>query len=130
MTEPAPANFVDLFLVTLGLFITFALCWRLRGLISTIVRWTLYLGIAMIVVGVGLAILYPDGFILARNFSNEHKHHLEESQALSLGRNIIFDLAKNLYRSYNIARGLQVVVSAPVILSTTTTTTTPPKKTS
>ncbi len=122
MTEPAPANFVDLFLVTLGLFITFALCWRLRGLISTVVRWTLYLGIAMIVVGVGLAILYPDGFILARNFSNEHKHHLEESQALSLGRNIIFDLAKNLYRSYHIARGLQVVVSAPVNLSTTTTT--------
>ena len=127
MTEPAPANFVDFFLVTLGLFITFALCWRLRGLISTIVRWTLYLGIAMIVVGVGLAILYPDGFILARNFSDEHKHHLEESQALSLGRNIVFDLAKNLYRSYNIARGLQVVVSAPVNLSTTTT---PPKKTS
>lgn len=127
MTEPAPANFVDLFLVTLGLSITFALCWRLRGLISTILQWMLYLGIAMIVVGVGLAILYPDGFILARNFSNEHKHHLEESQALSLGRNIIFDLAKNLYRSYNIARGLQVVVSAPVNLSTTTP---PPKKTS
>ena len=122
MTEPAPANFVDLFLVTLGLSITFALCWRLRGLISTILQWMLYLGIAMIVVGVGLAILYPDGFILARNFSNEHKHHLEESQALSLGRNIIFDLAKNLYRSYHIARGLQVVVSAPVNLSTTTTT--------
>ena len=122
------ANFVDLFLVTLGLFITFALCWRLRGLISSLCWWACYLGIAVIVVSIGLAILYPEGFILARNYTNQHKHHLEESQVLGLGRNILYDLAKNLYRSYHIARDIQVIVSnppppLPVTLETTTTTT-------
>lgn len=107
------ANFVDLFLVTLGLFITFTLCWRLRGLISWMFWWICYLGIAVIAVAIGLAILYPEGFILARNYTNQHKHHLEESQVLGLGRNILYDLAKNLYRSYHIARGLPVIVSNP-----------------
>ena len=121
MAEIDPsANFVDLFLVTLGLFITFTLCWRLRGLISWLIRWTCYLGIAAIAVGLGVAILYPDGFILAQNFGNQHKHHLDESQALGLGRNIIYDLVKNLYRSYSIARGLHVIISPPVPLTTTT----------
>ena len=119
--ELSSANFVDLFLVTLGLFITFTLCWRLRGLISTIIRWTFYLGLAVIAVGIGLAILYPDGFILARNSVNKHKHHLEESQVLGLGRNIIYDLAKNLYRSYYIAKGLRVIESTAPVESPITT---------
>ncbi len=105
------ANFIDLFLVTLGLFITFALCWRLRGLISSLLWWACYLGLGAIVVAIGLAILYPEGFILARNYTNQHKHHLEESQVLGLGRNILYDLAKNIYQSYHIARGLHVIVS-------------------
>ena len=117
------ANFVDLFLITLGLFITFTLCWRLRGLIYFLIRWGFFLGIAAIAVGIGLAILYPEGFILARNFSNQHKHHLADSQVLGLGHNILYDLAKNLYRSYHIARGIQVVVSNPLPPSPTTTTT-------
>ncbi len=120
------ANFVDLFLVTLGLFLTFALCWRLRGFISTFFWWTCYLGVAAVVVSLGLAILYPEGFILAQNYTNQHKHHLEKSQVLGLGRNILYDLAKNLYRSYHIARDIQVIVSAappppPVVPLTTTT---------
>ena len=118
------ANLVDLFLVTLGLFITFTLCWRLRGPIKTCIQWTCYLGLAAIVVAIGLAILYPEGFILVRNFTNQHKHHIEESQVLGLGHNIIYDLVKNLYRSYSIARGLHVIISVPPDVSLAATTTT------
>ena len=117
------ANFVDLFLVTLGLFITFTLCWRFRGTIKTFMQWTCYLGVAAIVVAIGLAILYPEGFILVRDFTNQHKYHIEESQVLGLGHNIISDLVKNLYRSYSIARGLHVIISVPPDVSLAATTT-------
>ena len=126
IVEVGAANFVDLFLVTLGLFITFTLCWRLRGLIYFMIQWGCYLGIAAIAVGLGVAILYPEGFVLAQNFGSQHKHHFADSQVLGLGHNILYDLTKNLYRSYHIARGIQVVVSnsPSITLAKTTTTTT------
>jgi len=103
--EQLPANVIDLFLVGLGFFIMFSLCWRLRRVIMICAWWSCYLAAAALVVSIGLAILYPNGFILVQNFVQDNKHHVQQSQGLSLGLSILYDIAKNLHISYRIAKG-------------------------